>query len=63
MERRFHDDVLDELRSDLFFWAEREDGSELGIYLLFEHQSTSPPHMAFRILDDLVGKWREWSGE
>jgi hypothetical protein len=50
------DEDLRGTQSDLLFTA-RCDGASLLLYLLFEHQSTHDPRMAFRLLRYMVRIW------
>jgi predicted transposase YdaD len=53
---------LRQLASDLLFRVE-VDGDEAFIYLLIEHQSSSDPLMALRLLRFMVRLWDQWLGE
>ena len=55
----FVEEALRELRSDVCYSA-RVDGSETLLYVLFEHQSTVDPLMAFRVLRYTVELWSWW---
>ena len=55
----FIDEKLTERESDLLFEVRASD-ARLKLHLLFEHQSTAPPLMAFRLLRYMV---RIWEGE
>lgn len=59
----FRDPDLADYHTDLLFSARVRDGGRALIYLLFEHQSTSDPHMAFRLLRYLVRIWESWRNE
>jgi predicted transposase YdaD len=45
--------------SDLLFSA-KADGRDIGIYVLFEHQSTRDPRLPMRLLRYKVGIWHRW---
>jgi predicted transposase YdaD len=45
--------------SDLLFSA-KADGREIGIYVLFEHQSTRDPYLPMRLLRYMVRVWHRW---
>ncbi len=45
--------------SDLLFSA-KADGRDIGIYVLFEHQSTRDPRLLMRLLRYKVGIWHRW---
>ena len=45
--------------SDLLFSA-KADGCDIGIYVLFEHQSTRDPRLPMRLLRYKVGIWHRW---
>ena len=45
--------------SDLLFSA-KADGREIGIYVLFEHQSTRDPYLPMRLLRYMVRIWHRW---
>ncbi len=53
------DEELTERHSDLLYRAEL-DGSTALLFLLFEHQSTVDPLMAFRVLIYIVRIWERW---
>lgn len=53
----FIDEALAASYSDLLFTARLEQTS-LFVYVLFEHQSTTPPLMAFRLLAYMVRIWQ-----
>jgi predicted transposase/invertase (TIGR01784 family) len=59
---RFVDPKLDEFRSDVLFSA-RLGKSEILLYLLLEHQSTSDPLMPFRLLEYVVKIWDHYLRE
>jgi predicted transposase YdaD len=45
--------------SDLLFSA-KADGRDIGIYVLFEHQSTRDPYLPMRLLRYMVRIWHRW---
>lgn len=53
----FIDEALAASHSDLLFSA-RLEGTPLFLYVLFEHQSTAPPLMAFRLIEYMVRIWQ-----
>jgi predicted transposase/invertase (TIGR01784 family) len=53
------DEQLTESHSDLVYTA-RLEGHQVVLYVLFEHQSTSDPWMAFRLLRYTVRIWERW---
>jgi predicted transposase YdaD len=55
----FVDPDLRLLESDLLFSA-KADGRDIGIYVLFEHQSTRDPRLPMRLLRYNVGIWHRW---
>ncbi len=58
----FVDQALREQHTDLLYSATWRDGSEVLMYLLFEHQSTVPSDglMAYRLLRYQVQIWERW---
>ncbi|MBC7975864.1 MAG: Rpn family recombination-promoting nuclease/putative transposase, partial [Myxococcales bacterium] len=56
----FVDPALSERHTDLLFSVAWRTGGEALVYLLFEHQSTSDPRMAFRLLRYLIRIWERW---
>lgn len=48
------------LASDVLYRAELQEGGELLVYVLFEHQSTVDPLMAYRVLRYMVRIWGRW---
>ena len=56
------DEELATRQSDLLYTA-KLDGHPVGLYLLFEHQSTPDPLMAFRLLRYMVRIWDRWLGD
>jgi len=59
----FIDPMLVGSHTDLLFSVAWRDGGEALVYLVFEHQSTCDPRMAFRLLRYLVRIWEAWLGE
>src|ERR1700712_4852372 len=59
----FVDDVLRSSHTDLLFATRWHDGSEVLVYLLFEHQSTQDRGIAFRLLRYQVRIWERWRSE
>jgi len=58
----FVDEKFANEHSDLLFSASaRASGERLLVYLLFEHQSTSEPKMALRLLSYMVRIWERFS--
>lgn len=55
----FVDPDLRLAESDLLFSA-KADGRDIGIYVLFEHQSTRDPRLPMRLLRYKVGIWHRW---
>jgi hypothetical protein len=55
----FLDEALKERSTDLLF-SVAIAGREAFVYLLFEHQSTVEPRMAFRLLRYMVRIWESW---
>lgn len=53
----FVDDELRECHTDLLFSAQLRDGGGALVYVLFEHQSTPDPLMAYRLLRYAVRIW------
>jgi hypothetical protein len=53
------DEQFRHLQSDLLYTVMAE-GQPIALYLLFEHQSTGDPLMAFRLLRYMVGIWDRW---
>jgi predicted transposase/invertase (TIGR01784 family) len=53
----FVDPVLRERYTDVLFSVAWRGGGDALVYVLFEHQSTSDPWMAFRLLRYLVRIW------
>jgi len=51
------------LASDVLYRAELEGGGEALVYVLFEHQSTVDPLMAYRVLRYMVRIWGRWLRE
>jgi predicted transposase YdaD len=47
------------LETDLLFTA-KADGRDVGIYVLFEHQSTRDPRLPMRLLRYMVNIWHDW---
>jgi predicted transposase/invertase (TIGR01784 family) len=56
------DDELSERRADVLLSASL-GGRPVFLYLLLEHQSTSPALMAFRLLGYMVRIWEDWLGD
>jgi predicted transposase YdaD len=56
----FVDPVLRERYTDVLFSVTWRGAGEALVYVLFEHQSTSDPRMAFRLLRYLVRIWERW---
>lgn len=56
----FVDDELRQRHTDLLFSARLHGGAEALVYLLFEHQSSVEPLMAYRLLHYLVRVWEQW---
>jgi predicted transposase/invertase (TIGR01784 family) len=56
----FVDPALRERHTDLLFSARWRRGGEALVYLVFEHQSSPDPQMAFRLLRYLVRVWERW---
>ena len=54
---------LAERHTDLLFSIQVHGGGEALVYLLFEHQSTPDPLMAFRLLRYLLRIWQRWHDE
>jgi predicted transposase/invertase (TIGR01784 family) len=59
----FVDPELRERHTDLLFSAATHTGGETLVYLLFEHQSTADPRMAYRLLRYMVRIWEAWESE
>ena len=62
LERRpgsFVDEALRERHSDLLFKVRWNEGGDLFVYVLFEHQSEEDPLMAFRLLVYMVRIWTD----
>ncbi|WXB17463.1 Rpn family recombination-promoting nuclease/putative transposase [Pendulispora albinea] len=55
----FIDEEFSKLYADLLFAAKLR-GHEAFLWLLFEHQSSSDPWMAFRVLEYAVRVWKDW---
>ena len=55
----YFDAELAETHSDLLYWA-KLDGLPVALYLLFEHQSSPEPCMAFRLLRYVVRILERW---
>ena len=47
------------VETDLLFTA-KADGRDVGIYVLFEHQSTRDPRLPIRLLLYMVNIWHHW---
>ena len=47
------------METDLLFTA-KADGRDVGIYVLFEHQSTRDPRLPMRLLRYMVNIWHDW---
>jgi len=56
----FVDPKLSQHHTDLLFSTRWRDGGDALVYLLFEHQSSNEPRMAFRLLRYLVRIWERW---
>jgi predicted transposase/invertase (TIGR01784 family) len=66
LERRpgsFVEPELIERHTDLLFSAAWHTGGEALVYLLFEHQSTPDPDMAYRLLRYMMRIWDRWRAE
>lgn len=60
----FVDEKLADQHSDLLFSVTaRASGERVLVYLLFEHQSTSEPKMALRLLSYMVSIWERFADE
>jgi predicted transposase/invertase (TIGR01784 family) len=61
----FVDAALTQQHTDLLYAATWRDGSEVLVYLLFEHQSTPPTEglMAERLLAYQVRIWDRWRAD
>jgi len=59
----FVDPALRERHTDLLFSVAFRGGANAFVYILFEHQSTPTPHMAYRLLRYMVRIWERWSAE
>src|SRR6266496_2828762 len=56
----FVDPQLQWRHTDLLFTAAWHGGPHVLLYVLFEHQSSSDPRMAYRLLRYLVRIWERW---
>jgi predicted transposase/invertase (TIGR01784 family) len=56
----FVDENLGRRHSDLVYAASWQRGGDLLVYVLFEHQSSAEPLMAFRLLRYMVRIWDRW---
>jgi len=56
----FVDEELQQVHSDLLYAVATKDGGEGLVYILFEHQSSQDPTMAFRLLRYMVRVWERW---
>ncbi|MCB9742450.1 MAG: Rpn family recombination-promoting nuclease/putative transposase [Alphaproteobacteria bacterium] len=67
VDRSFVDEALSERHADLLFSIGLRDAppdqGEALVYLLFEHQSTPEPLMAFRVLGYMLRVWERWLSE
>jgi len=61
-DSHYVDESLEGSCSDLLYSAKLQ-GCPVAIYVLFEHQSTSDPWMAFRLLAYMVRIWTRWRDE
>lgn len=59
----FVDPALTYRHTDLLFTVRSSASADVLVYLLFEHQSSSDPMMAFRLLCYLVRIWERWCAE
>lgn len=54
------DETYQDFHSDLLFKVDTRAGEEVFLYLLFEHQSSSDPLMAQRVLTYMIRVWDFW---
>lgn len=56
----FVDEALQHTHTDLLYAVQTKQGEQALVYVLFQHQSTFYPTVAYRILRYLVRVWERW---
>jgi predicted transposase/invertase (TIGR01784 family) len=56
----FVDDELQQVHSDLLYAVRTKSGDDALAYVVFEHQSSPDPTMAYRFLRYMVRVWERW---